>query len=64
MALLVFTMYFSGGLIPTYLVIKGLHLTNTRILLIIMGSVSVYNIILIRSFLPILFPGSFRMRPS
>ena len=50
MALLVFTMYFSGGLIPTYLVIKGLHLTNTRILLIIMGSVSVYNIILIRSF--------------
>lgn len=50
MALLVFTMYFSGGLIPTYLVVKGLHLTNTRLLLVVMGSVSVYNIILIRSF--------------
>lgn len=50
MALLVFTMYFNGGLIPTYLVVKGLNLTNTRLLLIIMGSISVYNIILIRSF--------------
>jgi putative aldouronate transport system permease protein len=50
MGLLVFTMYFGGGLIPTYLVIKGIHLTNTRLLLVIMGSISVYNIILIRSF--------------
>lgn len=50
MAILVFTMYFSGGLIPTYMVIKGLHLTNTRFLLTIMGSISVYNLILIRSF--------------
>lgn len=50
MGLLVFTMYFGGGLIPTYLVVRGLHLTNTRLLLIIMGSISVYNIILIRSF--------------
>ena len=50
MGLLVFTMYFGGGLIPTYLVIKGIHLTNTRLLLGIMGSIRVYNIILIRSF--------------
>lgn len=50
MGLLVFTMYFGGGPIPTYLVIKGIHLTNTRLLLVIMGSISVYNIILIRSF--------------
>ena len=50
MGLLVFTMYFGGGLIPTYLVVKGIHLTNTRTLLIIMGSISIYNIILIRSF--------------
>lgn len=50
MAILVFTMYFGGGLIPTYMVIKGLHLTNTRFLLTIMGSISVYNLILIRSF--------------
>lgn len=50
MAILVFTMYFGGGLIPTYMVVKGLHLTNTRFLLTIMGSISVYNLILIRSF--------------
>lgn len=50
MLLLVFTMYFSGGLIPTYLVVRSLHLTDTRILMIILGSISVYNIILIRTF--------------
>ncbi len=50
MMLLVFTMYFSGGLIPTYLVVRSLHLTDTRILMIVLGSISVYNIILIRTF--------------
>ena len=50
MFLLVFTMYFSGGLIPTYLVVKSLGLLNTRAVLIILGSVSAYNIILIRTF--------------
>ncbi|WP_010168440.1 carbohydrate ABC transporter permease [Candidatus Epulonipiscium viviparus] len=50
MALLVFTMYFSGGLIPTYLVVHNIGLMGTRLLMIIMGTISVYNIILIRSF--------------
>jgi len=50
MMLLVFTMYFHGGMIPTYLVVKNLGLINTRAVLIILGSVSVYNIILIRTF--------------
>ena len=50
MKLLVFTMYFSGGLVPTFLVVKALNLVNTRSIVIILGSVSVYNIILIRSF--------------
>lgn len=48
--LFVFTMYFSGGLIPSYLVVKDLGLLNTRLVMIILGSVSVYNIILIRTF--------------
>jgi putative aldouronate transport system permease protein len=43
-------MYFSGGLIPFYMVIKSLNLTNTRLLMVILGSVSVYNIIIVRSF--------------
>lgn len=50
MGAMVFTMYFSGGLIPTFIVIKNLNLLNTRWILIILGSVSVYNIILIRTF--------------
>jgi len=50
MMLFVFTMYFGGGLIPTYLVTKSLGLVNTRAVLIIRGSISVYNIILIRTF--------------
>lgn len=51
MKLFVFTMYFGGGLIPTYLVIDKLGLVNTRALMIILGSVSVYNIIVVRSFM-------------
>jgi putative aldouronate transport system permease protein len=42
----VFTMYFSGGLIPLYLVINKLHLYNNPAVLIILGTVSVYNIII------------------
>lgn len=50
MKLLVFTKYFSGGLIPTYLVVKRLHLVNTPYVLMIMGSFSVFNLILCRTF--------------
>ena len=51
MFLFIFTMYFSGGMIPYYLVVKGLGLVNTRTLMILSGAVSVYNIIIARSFL-------------
>ena len=51
MQLFVFTMYFSGGTIPLYLVIQELGLLNTREIMIILGSVSVYNIIIVRSFM-------------
>lgn len=51
MGIMVFTMYFSGGLIPLYLVVKAVNLFNTRAAIIILGSVSVYNIILTRTFL-------------
>lgn len=51
MKLFVFTMYFSGGMIPTYLVIKSYGLVNSRFLMIILGSVSVYNLIIVRSFM-------------
>lgn len=51
MVLFIFTMYFSGGMIPYYLVVKGLGLVNSRGLMILSGAVSVYNIIIARSFL-------------
>lgn len=51
MLLFIFTMYFSGGMIPYYLVVKGLGLVNSRLFMILAGSVSVYNIIIARSFL-------------
>lgn len=51
MKLLVFTMYFSGGMIPFYLVVKGLGMLDSRMSMIILGSLSVYNIIVVRSFM-------------
>ena len=50
MLLYVFTMYFSGGLIPTYLVVKDVGLLGSPWAVILMGSISVYNIIIARSF--------------
>lgn len=45
------TMYFSAGLIPTYLNIKMLGLMNTFWVYIIPGVISVYNMILIKTFI-------------
>lgn len=46
----IFTMFFNGGLIPTFLTIKDLHLYNTFAVMVIPFSVSVYNIIVARTF--------------
>lgn len=51
MKILVFTMYFSGGMIPFFLVVRSLGLLNTRLCIIILGSISVYNVIVVRSFM-------------
>ena len=42
-------MFVSGGLIPTYILASQLHLTNTRLYLIIAGAVNMSNIILLRT---------------
>ena len=44
------TMFFSGGLIPTYLVIKDLGMLNSMWAVILPGAVSVWNIILARTY--------------
>ncbi|NLL71046.1 MAG: carbohydrate ABC transporter permease [Epulopiscium sp.] len=51
MIFLMITMYFNGGLIPTYLVVKDLHLNNSWWVMVILGAVSVYNVIIARTFL-------------
>ncbi|MEG2950691.1 MAG: carbohydrate ABC transporter permease [Clostridia bacterium] len=49
MALVVFTMYFSGGMIPTYLAVKEIGLTNSIWGFLLPGAVSVYNMIVLRT---------------
>lgn len=48
--LFTFTMYFSGGLIPSYLLYKQLGLLNNMWVFILPGAVSVWNLIIARSF--------------
>lgn len=50
MGLFTFTMYFGGGLIPSYLLVQKLGLVNNPLVLIILGSVSVRNLIITRTF--------------
>lgn len=46
----VFTMYFGGGLIPYYLVIRDLGLRNTLAVMVIPSFLSVFNMLIIRSY--------------
>lgn len=48
--LVVFTMLFNGGLIPTYLVVRATGLLNTRMALIIPILVSGFNVVIMRNF--------------
>lgn len=50
MFIFVFTMFFSGGLIPTYLVIGKLNLIDTIWVMIIPFSLNVYNLIITRTY--------------
>ena len=50
-ALFMFTMLFSGGTIPNYILIRNLHMMNTIWAMIIPGAISVYNMIIARTFI-------------
>jgi len=50
MIFFLFTMFFNGGLIPTYLLIRELGLINTPWAIILPGAVTVWNIILARTY--------------
>lgn len=48
--LVLFTMLFSGGMIPGYLLMKNLNLIDNRLSLVLPGLISAYNVIIMKSF--------------
>lgn len=56
MFLFTFTMFFNGGLIPTYLLIKSLGLVDTRAVMIVPWAIGVWNVIITRTYLQSTIP--------
>ena len=57
MNLFIITMFFSGGLIPSYILITQLRLINSMWAIILPGSISTYNMIITRTFLASSIPS-------
>lgn len=57
MMLILFTMYFTGGMIPTYLLVKDLGMYNTVWSLLIPAAISTYNLIVAKTFFENSIPG-------
>lgn len=51
MLFMTFTMFFGGGMVPTYLLVNGMGLVGNPTVIVIMGCVNVYNIIIARTFM-------------
>lgn len=60
MAYFTFTMIFNGGMIPTYILVKNLGIMNTVRSLLIPGAMTVYNMIIARTFIRTNIPGELR----
>lgn len=56
MVMLVITMMFEGGLIPYYLLVKELHLLDTRWAMILPGALAVFQVIIARTFFQTTIP--------
>lgn len=50
MLMIVFTMFFGGGMIPTFLVVRELGLVNTIWAMILPGAISTWNLLIMRTF--------------
>ena len=50
MFMITFTMIFSGGLIPTYLLVRGLGMLNTRWVMMIPNAIAAWNVIITRTY--------------
>lgn len=62
--LMIFTMFFSGGLIPLYLVVKNLNMINTFSAMILPNAMSVFNVLICRTFFQATIPGELREAAS
>lgn len=51
MMMFTFTMFFGGGMIPNYLLLRALRMLNTIWAMVIPGAISVYNMIIMRTFI-------------
>jgi len=54
--MLTFTMIFSGGMIPSYILVRNLGIMNTIWAMLIPGAMSVYNMIVARTFIATSIP--------
>lgn len=50
MAMIIFTMFFSGGMIPTFLTVKSMGLMDTMWAMVVPGIVTTWNLIVMRTF--------------
>lgn len=55
-----FTMFFGGGLIPTYMVVRFLGLVNKPVVMLLLGAVNVWNVILTRTYFESNVPAELR----
>lgn len=60
MFLFTFTMFFGGGMIPNYLLIRSLHIMNTMWAMVLPGAISAYNLIIARTFIQSNIPKELR----
>ena len=55
-----FTMWFNGGIVPNYLLMKQLHFTNTVWAVLVSGTISVSNLIIMRNYFTTSIPNELR----
>ena len=49
--LIIFTMFFSGGIIPNFILVKNLGIYNTMWAVVLPGAINTYNMIIVRTFM-------------
>ena len=59
--LVLITMYFSGGIIPDFILVKSLNLLDTVWALLLPSAISTFNVIILKTFLQIPFPSRWKM---